>query len=97
MLAEIQVQPRPAGTPDAPYAHVDAAIALAQASGLTYEVHAMGTVVEGTPDEIWSLLRSMHEVTLASGAQGASSVIKVSQGADDAGPGIADLVTKFRA
>ncbi|MCV2393686.1 thiamine-binding protein [Actinotalea sp. M2MS4P-6] len=96
MLAEIQVQPRPAGVPDAPYAHVDAAIAVIQASGLTYEVHALGTVVEGPPDRIWPLLRQVHEATLAAGAQATSSVIKVSEGADDAGPGIADLVAKFR-
>lgn len=97
MLAEIQVQPRPAGVPEAPYAHVDAAIAVIQASGLRYEVHAMGTVVEGPPDRIWALLREVHEAALAAGARAASSVIKVSQGTDDAGPGIQDLVAKFRA
>jgi len=97
MLAEIQVCPRPAGVPDAPYAHVDAAIAVIQASGLTYEVHALGTVVEGPPDRLWPLLRQVHEATLAAGAQASSSVIKVSEGADDSGPRIVDLVAKFRA
>lgn len=97
MLAEIQVAPRPAGTPEAPYAHVDAAIAAIQASGLTYEVHALGTVVEGSPDQVWALLRSVHEATLAHGAASTASVIKVHQGADDAGPSIGDLVAKFRA
>lgn len=97
MLAEIQVSPRPAGTPDDRYAHVDAAIAAIASSGLTYEVHALGTVVEGRPDEIWALLRQVHEATLAAGATSTASVIKVSQGADDAGPRIADLVTKHRA
>lgn len=97
MLAEIQVSPRPAGVPDAPYAHVDAAIAVIQASGLTYEVHALGTVVEGPPDRLWPLLRQVHEATLAAGAHASASVIKVSEGADDAGPRIADLVAKFRA
>lgn len=96
MLAEIQVAPRPAGTPESPYAHVDAAIAVIASSGLTYEVHALGTVVEGGPDEIWSLLRRVHEATLAAGSASTASVIKVHQGADDAGPTIADLVAKFR-
>ena len=97
MLAEIQVSPRPAGTPDSRYAHVDAAIAVVRTSGLTHEVHALGTVIEGSPDEIWSLLRRVHEATLAAGAASTASVIKISEGADDAGPTIADLVTKFRA
>ena len=97
MLAEIQVSPRPSGTPDARYAYVDAAIAVIQASGLTYEVGAMGTFVEGSPDEVWALLRAVHEATIAAGADGVQSNIKVSQGADDAGPTIADLVTPFRA
>lgn len=97
MLAEIQVAPRPAGTSEKPYAHVDAAIAVIQASGLTYEVHALGTVVEGAPEEIWPLLRRVHEATLDAGATSSAAVIKVSQGADDGGPSIADLVTRFRA
>lgn len=97
MLAEIQVVPRPAGTAENPYARVDAAIAVIQASGLTHEVHALGTVVEGSPDDIWALLRQVHEATLRAGAASTASVIKLSEGATDAGPTIADLVTKFRA
>ena len=96
MLAEIQVSPRPAGTPENRYAHVDAAIAVIQSSGLTYEVHALGTVVEGSPDEVWALLRRVHEAALAAGATSTASVIKVGQGAEDGGPTIADLVTTFR-
>ena len=97
MLAEIQVMPRPAGTAESAYAHVDAAIAVIQASGLTYEVHALGTIAQGSPDEIWALLRQVHEATLRAGAASTASVIKLSEGAADAGPTIADLVTKFRA
>ncbi|WP_029289275.1 thiamine-binding protein [Cellulomonas sp. HZM] len=97
MLAQIQVSPRPAGTDDDRYAYVDAAIAVIQASGLTYEVGAMGTTVEGSPDQLWPLLRSVHEATVAAGASGVSSIIKVSQAAGDAGPSIRDLVGKFRA
>jgi uncharacterized protein YqgV (UPF0045/DUF77 family) len=97
VLAEIQVSPRPAGTPENRYAHVDAAIAVIQSSGLTYEVHALGTVVEGPPDEVWALLRRVHEATLSAGAAATASVVKLSEGADDGGPSIADLVGKFRA
>ena len=51
------------------YAHVEAAIALAQESGLHYEVNALGTTIEGPPDEVWPLLRRMHESCLTSGAR----------------------------
>ena len=97
MLAQIQVSPRPSGTDDDRYAYVDAAIAVIQQSGLTYEVGAMGTTIEGTPDQLWPLLRQVHEATVAAGAQGVSSLIKVAQTSADDGPRIADLVGKFRS
>lgn len=96
MIAEIQVLPRPIGTADNHYAHVDAAIAAIAASGLTYEVGGMGTTIEGTPDAVWSLLRTVHEATLTAGAEGCLSVIKVSGSAADDGPSVQDLVAKHR-
>ena len=96
MIAEIQTSPRPSGTAENQYAYVDAAIAVIQASGLVHEVGAMGTTVEGTPEQIWRLLRAVHEAAIEAGADGASSVIKVSNAAGDTGPRILDLVGKFR-
>lgn len=96
MLAEIQVVPRPAGTPQDRFAYVDAAIAVIRSAGLVHEVHALGTVVEGPPDEVWTLLRRVHEATLTAGADSTATVIKLSEAAGDAGPAIADLVAKFR-
>lgn len=96
MIAEIQVLPRPAGTADNPYAHVDAAIAAISASGLAYEVGGMGTTFEGTPDAVWALLREVHEATIAAGAEGCLSVIKVHGAAADDGPSVQDLVGKHR-
>ncbi|MDN4481183.1 thiamine-binding protein [Demequina muriae] len=96
MIAEIQVLPRPVGTPDDRYAHVDAAIATIEASGLSYEVGGMGTTFEGTPDQVWALLRQVHESTIAAGAEGCLSVIKVSGAAGDRGPSVQDLVSKHR-
>ena len=43
LIAEIQVAPSPPGTADDPHAHVEAAIAVIAASGLPYEVGALGT------------------------------------------------------
>ena len=96
MIAEIQVSPRPAGTADNVYKHVDAAIAVIQASGLHYEVHAMGTVVEGPPEKIWPLLQAVHQATLEAGAERTLSIIKVSSSAQAGGPRVDDLVRKFR-
>lgn len=97
MLAEIQVLPQPLGTDDDRYAHVDAAIAVIEAAGLTYEVGALGTTVEGPPEAVWPLLRAVHEATLAAGADGCVTVIKVAESgaaADD--PTIAGLTGGFR-
>lgn len=79
MLAEIQVSPRPYGNDESEYAHVHPAIAAIRDSGLHYEVHGLGTVVEGTPDEIWALLRRVHEAPLGAGATQTASIIKVHQ------------------
>ncbi len=93
MIIEIQVLPTPAGTADDPHAHVEAAIAVIAASGLTYEVGPLGTSVEGSPDQIWPLLRSAHEATLAAGATSTISVIKVAEGIERS---MSDLTAKFR-
>jgi uncharacterized protein YqgV (UPF0045/DUF77 family) len=98
MIAEIQVLPSPPGTPEQRYAHVEAAIAAIQSSGLRYEVGPLGTSVEGEPDEVWPLLRAVHEATLRSGADGVVSVVKVGQSADPARQAsMADLTGPFRS
>ncbi|HEY0403441.1 MAG TPA: thiamine-binding protein [Blastococcus sp.] len=78
-IAEIQVAPSPPGTAENPHAHVEAAIGVIQASGLRYEVGALGTTVEGDADDVWATLRAAHEAMLAAGARGGISHIKVAQ------------------
>ncbi len=100
MIAEIQVLPTPAGTTDDRYAHVHAAIEVARASGVRAEVGPLGTSVEGSPDELWPLLRAMHEATLAAGATSVVTVLKLAEGAvagPDSGPGIDDLTDRYRS
>ena len=77
LIAEIQVAPSPPGTADNPHAHVEAAIAVIQASGLRYEVGALGTTLEGDDDQVWATLRAVHEAMLAAGATGGISHVKV--------------------
>ena len=85
MLVEIQVLPTPTGAPPDTYSHVDAAIAAIAASGLRYEVGALGTTVEGTADQVWPVLRAVHEASLGAGAAQVVTVIKVAEtsGSDD--------------
>jgi uncharacterized protein YqgV (UPF0045/DUF77 family) len=97
VIVDIEVIPQPLGRPGAQYEHVEAAIALAQGSGLRFEVNALGTTIEGPPDAVWPLLRRMHEACLASGAEHVITVLKVAQHADAvAQPTIDSLTGKFR-
>ena len=96
MILDIEVLPRPVGTPSQRYAHVEAAIAVIQQSGLPHEVHALGTTVEGDPAAIWELARRVHEATLASGAEAVVTVAKFQQSRTDDPPTMASLTAKFR-
>lgn len=84
MIAEIHVSPSPAGTADNRYAHVEAAIAVIETSGLRYEVGGLGTTFEGDPSAVWETLRAAHDAVLAAGADGLITSIRLGQrSADD--------------
>jgi uncharacterized protein YqgV (UPF0045/DUF77 family) len=98
MIVDLECLPSPAGDAENRYRHVEAAIAVIQGSGLTYEVTALGTTLEGEPDAIWATVRAAHEATLASGAASVVSIVKVQQSRDaDQAPTIASLTGKFRS
>jgi uncharacterized protein YqgV (UPF0045/DUF77 family) len=92
VIAEIQVAPSPAGTPDDPHAFVEAAVAVIQASGLRYEVGALGTTLEGEDDLVWATLRAAHEAMLAAGATSGISHVKIAS----VGRTMDSLTRKFR-
>jgi uncharacterized protein (TIGR00106 family) len=95
VIVEIECLPMPPGTGSSPYAHVEAAIAIIQASGLKYEVSALGSTFEGEPDEVWRLVRQVHEATLGAGAKSVVSIVKVFEARDD-GATMSSLTSKFR-
>lgn len=97
MIVEIEVLPRPAGTPDDPYRHVEAAIAVIQQSGVAHEVGALGTTFEAPAEDAWRISRAAHEACLASGADSVITILKISEAAGDSGPSIGALVGKFRS
>jgi uncharacterized protein YqgV (UPF0045/DUF77 family) len=92
VIAEIQVAPSPAGTADNPHAHVEAAIAVIKASGLHYEVGALGTTLEGDDDAVWATIRAAHDAMLAAGASSGISHVKIASVART----IDSLTRKFR-
>lgn len=102
MLAEIHVSPSPPGAPGNPHAHVEAAIAVIQGSGLHYEVGALGTTFEGDADTVWATLRAAHDAVLAAGADSVISSIRLGErtpAADDTPDGqwrMDRLTAKFR-
>lgn len=72
VIPELQVVPSPPGTDARRWVHVDAAIGVIAASGLTFEVRPFGTGLEGPPDGVWSVLRQAHEATSAPVRTGSS-------------------------
>jgi len=96
VIVDIECIPNPLGTDVSRYAFVEAAIAVAQASGVRYEVHAMGTTLEGPPDVLWPLVRRMHEACLEAGAASVVTVVKVAQAGGDEQPTIDGLTGTFR-
>ncbi|MFN0090504.1 MAG: MTH1187 family thiamine-binding protein [Acidimicrobiales bacterium] len=97
MIVEIQCLAFPPGTAENRYEHIEAAIEAVKRSGLSYEVGPLGTTFEGEPDEVWALLRAVHEACLASGADGLVSVVKLEQTrAADAAPTMRSLTAKHR-
>lgn len=96
MIVEIQVLPRPSGTDESRYATVEAAIAVIQDSGVDYEVGALGTTLEGEPEQLWPLLRRIHDACFAAGATSVGSVIKVFESRDPEAPTVESLTGKFR-
>lgn len=95
MIVEFHVSPNPPGDATK-YEHVEAAIAVVQNSELTSEVGALGTTFEGSPDEVWALLRKAHEATLASGAQSCITEVRIFQRNGDDSPLMSTLVAPFR-
>jgi len=97
VIVDIECIPSPLGTEASRYEFVEAAIAVAQRSGVRYEVNAMGTTLEGPPGMLWPLVREMHETCLAAGAASVVTIVKVAQGEADGEPTIDGLTGKFRS
>lgn len=71
----------PLGAPPSPTGGVSEFVArvtrVVQASGLENELHSMGTIVEGTLDECFELIKQGIRETIKTGAPRASVAIKM--------------------
>ncbi|MBB5021223.1 MTH1187 family thiamine-binding protein [Desulfurispira natronophila] len=75
MLAEFSITPIDRGNEHlSPY--VAKTIALIKESGLPYELHAMGTIVEGEPEEVFALIQKCH-VNMRQFSSRVSTAIKI--------------------
>ena len=82
-VVEISVAPLGTGTCGVS-AYVAACVEIVVSSGLVYQLTPMGTVIEGDIDEIFAVLRRMHEVPFGKGAQRVSTLIKIDDRRDKA-------------
>jgi uncharacterized protein (TIGR00106 family) len=60
MLAELSVAPIDKGSEDLSK-YVAEVIKIIAASGLDYEIHALGTLIEGPSDKVFEVIRKCHE------------------------------------
>ena len=74
MLAEFSITPIGKGTSVSRY--VARRLKIVDASGLDYRMNAMGTVVEGSFDEVLSLIAKCHKA-VARDSERVSTIIKI--------------------
>ena len=74
MLAEFSITPIGKGTSVSKY--VARCLKIVDASGLDYRMNAMGTVVEGSFDEVLSLIANCHKA-VARDSERVSTIIKI--------------------
>ncbi len=82
-VVEISVTPLGTGTPGVSQ-FVAGCVRIIGASGLNYQLTPMGTIIEGDLDEIFQVIRKMHEAPFAAGAARVSTLIKIDDRRDRA-------------
>ncbi len=82
-VVEISVTPLGTGSPGVSE-FVAGCVKIIRASGLNYQLTPMGTIIEGDLDDIFRVVRKMHEAPFAAGAARVSTLIKVDDRRDRA-------------
>ncbi len=77
-MAVVEISVTPLGTSTSGVsAYVAGCLQIVEASGLNYQLTPMGTVIEGSLDDIFRVVRAMHESPFAAGAVRVSTLIKI--------------------
>ncbi len=79
----VTIAPLGTGTPSVSR-YVAGCERILRESGLTHELTAMGTIVEGDLDAVLAVIRKMHESPFAEGAVRVSTLIKIDDRRDQA-------------
>ena len=99
-VVEISVVPLGTASPGVSN-YVAACVEIVAASGLVYQLTPMGTVIEGGIDEIFVVLRKMHEVPFGKGAERVSTLIKIDDRRDSGSHGlqgkVASVLNKLKS
>jgi uncharacterized protein (TIGR00106 family) len=75
-IAEISIVP--IGTPSTSVSrYVAACVKVLEESGLSYELHGMGTIIEGDLRALFEVVQRMHEVPFDAGALRVVTTLKV--------------------
>jgi len=80
-MAEVSIVPVGTGSPSVS-SYVARCLDVLEASGLSYRLNPMGTVIEGELDRILEAVRKMHESALAAGAARVLTNIKIDDRTD---------------
>ncbi|MBP8645815.1 MAG: MTH1187 family thiamine-binding protein [Syntrophobacteraceae bacterium] len=77
-MAIVEVSVVPLGIADTGLSRfVAGALKVLQDSGLSYELTAMGTIISGDLDEIWKVVRRMHESCFSHGVPRVLTHVKI--------------------
>jgi uncharacterized protein (TIGR00106 family) len=91
----VAIQVLPHSPTKGTYELVDVAIEAIQKSGLKYQVCPFETVVEGTYDEVMNLVKEIHEVVYAAGAEEMITNLKI-QTSNNRDVFIDDKMSKYK-
>ena len=75
-MAEVTVVPMGTGSPSLS-AYVAEVLKLVKDSGIKYQLTPMGTILEGDLDEIFALVRRMHEVPFSDEIKRVVTTLKI--------------------
>ena len=75
-IAEVSIVPLGTGSPSVS-GYVASCLKVLDGSGLSYELHGMGTIIEGDLKDLFQVILKMHEAPFKEGALRVVTSIKV--------------------